>query len=129
MLVAALISSKGAPRALVRSWLEGVFELIVCPALLHEFEHVLLRPKFRRCVTAGEVGAFVIVIRQLAELHANPTVAAGLTPDSKDDYLVALARASAAHFLISGNPHLYELKAPEPPVLTPRAFLEMIERP
>ncbi len=53
-------------------------------------------------------------------------VAPGLTPDPKDDYLVALARSAAAHFLVSGDPHLTELVNPRPPVLTPRAFLDIV---
>ena len=53
-------------------------------------------------------------------------VTAGLTPDPGDDYLVALARAAKVHVLVSGDPHLSELKQARPPVLTPRAFLRRL---
>jgi hypothetical protein len=46
LLIAGLISAAGAPRALLRRWLQGDFELVVSPALLAELEHVLLRPMF-----------------------------------------------------------------------------------
>lgn len=107
-------------------WLEGSFELITCPALLAELERVLLRSKFRPYVTANEVRDYVALLRRLSSVAADPIVIAGLTPDPGDDYLVALARAGAAQFLVSGDSHLTELKAAQPPVLTPRAFLRRL---
>jgi putative PIN family toxin of toxin-antitoxin system len=126
VLISGLISGKGAPRSLLWLWLEGSFELIVCPALLAELERVLLRPKFRPYVTAREVCAYVAMLRRLSSVKPDPDVTVGLTPDPGDDYLVALARATGAHFLISGDPHLTELKRAWPPVVTPRAFLQRL---
>jgi uncharacterized protein len=99
---------------------------VACPALLAELERVLLRPKFRAYVTPQEVRAYVALLRRLVPLESDPEVTAGLTPDPGDDYLVALARAAKAHFLVSGDPHLTELKRAHPPVLTPRAFLRRL---
>ena len=125
MLISALISGKGAPRDLLWLWLEGSFELVVCPSLLGELERVLLRSKFRPYVSAQEVRAYVALLRRLVVLEADPEATVGLTPDP-GDYLVALARAAKAHFLVSGDPHLTELKQARPPVLTPRAFLRRL---
>jgi uncharacterized protein len=126
VLISGLISSKGAPRSLLWLWLEGSFELIVCPALLAELERVLPRAKFRPYVTTPEIRAYVALVRRLSSVKPDPDVAHGLTPDPGDDYLVALARAAAADFLVSGDPHLTELKRAIPPVLTPRVFLRRI---
>ena len=126
VLISALISGKGAPRDLLWLWLEGSFELVVCPSLLGELERVLRRSKFRVYVTAQEVRAYVALLRRLGVLEPDPTVTAGLTPDPGDDYLVALARAAKVHVLVSGDPHLSELKQARPPVLTPRAFLRRL---
>lgn len=126
MLISGLISAKGAPRSLLWLWLEGSFELIVCPALLAELERVLARAKFRPYVTAAEVRAYLALLQRLSSVEPDPEVEAGLTPDPGDDYLVALARAAGAHFLVSGDPHLTELKQAKPPVLTPRAFLRRL---
>lgn len=98
----------------------------MCPALLGELERVLLRPKFRPYATTQEVRAYVALLRRLVALEPDPEATAGLTPDPGDDYLVALARAAKAHFLVSGDPHLTELKQARPPVLTPRAFLRRL---
>jgi len=66
------------------------------------------------------------LLRRLSSVEADPEVMSGLTPDPGDDYLLALAQATGAHFLISGDPHLTGLKQAMPLVLTPRAFLRRL---
>jgi len=126
VLVAGLISATGAPRMLMQNWILGDFELVASPALLHELENVLLRPKFRRYVTEPEVRAYVDLVRQLATIVPDPPPIAGLTPDPGDDYLVALARAGVVQTLVSGNQHLCDLVNPVPPVFTPRQYLDRL---
>ena len=123
MLIAGLISADGAPRDLLYRWLAGEFELVVSSGLLDELERVLLRPKFRSYVTEAEARSFVAIVRRLARAFPDPVVQPGLTPDPHDDYLVALARTTRAHVLVSGDRHLLDLAEPEPPVLTPREFV------
>ncbi len=105
-----------------------MFELVACPTLLDELERVLLREKFRAYVKTVELAAFVALVRGLAELRPDPAPVPGLTPDPGDDYLLALALEASAHFLVSGDSHLTRLERPVPAVLTPRAFLRLIQR-
>lgn len=81
----------------------------------------------RRARSVGQARRAVAQIAQLAELHDDPPPESGLTSDPKDDYLVALARATGADYLISGDQHLTELANPRPAVLTPRALLDQLE--
>ena len=127
VLVSAALSPSGAPSELVELWKGGEFEMVVSEALLGELGNVLLRPKFRRYLTEDEALKYVSRFRSLAMMVSDPEVAPGLTPDPKDDYLVALARSSGAHFLVAGDPHLTRLSNPQPPVLTPRAFLDILK--
>ncbi|MGI9048891.1 MAG: putative toxin-antitoxin system toxin component, PIN family [Rubrobacteraceae bacterium] len=127
VLVSAVLSPSGAPSKLVELWKGGEFEMVVPKALLGELESVLLRPKFGRYLTQDEALEYVSDFRKLAAMVSDPEVAPGLTPDPKDDYLVALARSSVVHFLVAGDPHLTRLPNPRPPILTPRAFLEMLK--
>ncbi len=130
VLIAALLSRSGAPAEIILAWIEGAFELIVSPKLLDELRTVLLRPKFAKYVAPDDVDAYLLLIENGASLLPDPQSQVGLTPDPGDDYLVELARAAAAHFLISGDPHLTGLRRPNPPVLTPRAFLAtLMKRP
>lgn len=129
VLVAGLISAAGAPRALLTLWLEGAFELICSALLIAELERVLLRPKFRTYATESEVRAFLELLNRLAAIVPDPPPLPGITPDPNDDYLVALARSSGARVLVSGDRHLCDLVDPQPPVLTPRAFLDRVQPP
>lgn len=99
---------------------------MVSETLLAELEDVLLRPKFRRYLAEDEALGYVERFRRLAAMVPDPEAAPGLTPDPKDDYLVALARSAEADFLVSGAPHLTGLEDPRPRVLTPRAFLDLV---
>ncbi len=126
VLIAALLSPRGAPASLLLRWLEGAFELIVSSQLLAELEAVLRRPKFRGYVTAEEVADYLVLLRSFATVVPDPASEPGATPDPGDDYLVALARSIGADCLVSGDPHLTDLRRLRPPVVTPRAFLRMI---
>jgi putative PIN family toxin of toxin-antitoxin system len=123
VLIAALISGKGAPRALLAAWIGGAFELIVSPHLLAELGRVLARTKFRRYVSEREVRAYLALLQRCATRCDDAPSPARLSRDPGDDYLLALAHAQRADFLVSGDPDLCLLKATEPPVLTPKAFL------
>jgi putative PIN family toxin of toxin-antitoxin system len=124
VLIAALISSQGAPARLIALWIEGAFELIVSPKLLEELRAVLLRPKFRRYATTDEVEAYVGAIGRLAFVVADPDEVRRVSDDPKDDYLVALASASSAT-LVSGDPHLTQVKT-EVRAIVPRDFVETL---
>ena len=124
VLVSALITSAGVSRTVVDAWLDGQFELIVSPQLLAELRGVLLRPKFRQWTGLDEVDAFVREIEARSIVIDDPPSGDVLTPDPKDDFIVALARAAGVDAIVSGDAHLLDLPAPSPPVLTPRAFLE-----
>jgi len=108
--------------------MEGLFELVVSPKLRSELRAVLPRPKFRPYVTIEEAGAYVSLLDRRASTATGPQSVGGLTPDREDDYLVSLARAAGAHFLVSGDTHLTGLRRSRPPVLDPRAFLSVLEK-
>lgn len=136
VLVSGAISSWAAPREILIAWHAGSFEMIVSPKLLYELQEVLSRDKFRRYLSVQDVGEYVLWIEDEATAAADPEIrASAITRDPKDDYLVALALSESADFLISGDPHLLDLKQVtalgiegQVSVLTPREFLEELER-
>jgi putative PIN family toxin of toxin-antitoxin system len=127
VLVSAAISAAGPPRLIVTSWVEERIEVVVSPALLDEAREVLARPKFRRWISNALATEFVDGLAQDALIVDDPPALPGVSPDRDDDYLVALARAAGADYLVSGDRHLLDLTDPEPPVLSPRQFLEMLD--
>lgn len=129
VLIAALLSDTGAPRLLIRAWIDGAFELVVCKKLLAELQRVLEREKFREYVSLQQVRAYVAFVQRFATVAADPELTPRVSSDPGDDYLLALAASESAAFLISGDAHLTRLKHSEPTVLTPRAFLTWLQNP
>ncbi len=126
VLVSALISNAGPSREIVTVWVDERFDLIASPALLDELQDVLDRPRFRRWVSTETANEFIDGLREDAEVIDDPPPLTGITPDPVDDYLIALARTAQADYLVSGYRHLIDLVDPEPPVLTPRQFLDLL---
>lgn len=126
VLVSALISSAGPSREIVDAWALGRFELVASSALLGELRDVLERPRFRRWVALDIALDFIAGLQDAALVVEDAPTQPGLTADPGDDYLVALARAAAADFLVSGDHHLTGLVDPIPPVLTPRQFRDRL---
>lgn len=106
VLVSARLSPAGASALLLRAAVEERFELIVSAQLLGELTDVLARKRFRRWFSAEEADAFVAALRLAATFVDDPPAVVGVTADPDDDYLVALARAAHADYLVSGDRHL-----------------------
>jgi uncharacterized protein len=127
VLVSAAISPAGPPRRIVAAWVDGRFELVMSQALIEELRDVLDRPRFRRWISTTIARRFVDGLADDALLLDDAPAPQGVSPDPDDDYLIALARAAGADYLVSGDRHLLDLTDPDPPVLTPRQFLELLD--
>ena len=129
VIVSGLLSGNGPPGRLLDRWRDGVFDLIVSPLWLAELARVLERPKIARYLEPGDADELLSAIRLQAERLDDPPAQRGLTPDPGDDYLVSLARAAGADYLVSGDAHLIGLAGAEPPMLTPREFEDLLGPP
>jgi putative PIN family toxin of toxin-antitoxin system len=128
VLVSAFLSDQGAPAKLYLRWLDGSYDLVVCPKLIAELEGVLKRDKFRQYSTVEEAEAFVDVFRRGAVMVADPTSPAGGSRDATDNDLVALAQEAKVDCLVSGDRDLTDMKETNPPIKTPATFLAEVER-
>ncbi|KAA0234079.1 MAG: putative toxin-antitoxin system toxin component, PIN family [Actinobacteria bacterium] len=128
VLVSARLSGRGAPGELLRRWLTGHIDIIVSPQLLGELDDVLARTKLRKWLTRAEAETYVEFLSDHATAIEDPPAEPGHTPDADDDYLVSLARVGRADVLVSGDSDLVELADPDPPVLTPRSLVELLDR-
>lgn len=127
VLIASLLSRRGAPALIVSRWLAGEFELVVSEVLLAELGRALAYSKIRKRIAEDEALAFVALLRQTARPASDPEAPAHRSADPGDDYLLALAEAERA-VLVSGDQHLLAL-ADELPIVTPRAFLDALAQP
>jgi hypothetical protein len=126
VLVSALIKREGPPGQLWLAVERGDVDLIVSALLLQELADVLGRAKFRRYVTADEAERFVADVVALGMLVPDPQAVHGVTPDPKDDYLVALAQVAQADALVSGDRAVLGADVPGLSIVTPRTAVEVL---
>jgi len=126
VLVSTLLSRAGAPGRLLALWLEGAFELVVSEELLAELGRALAYPKLREHISPEDAADFIALLRSTASMVAGAERPDPISRDPGDDYLLALAKASAS-VLVSGDRDLLVL-APELPIQEPGALLEHLQR-
>ncbi len=96
-------------------------QVLVCACLIDELAGVLARPKFVRHSGDGRARDFVATISDHAIEVGDPVMAAGVTADPDDDYLIGLARAHDAQAVVSGDRHLLDATDVGVGVWSPRA--------
>lgn len=81
VLIAALISPRGAPAEIYLALARGDFEVVVSPLLLAELDRVLARASFAAPRRVEQAQAFVGAVARLAVLVDDPPQAEGLPAD------------------------------------------------
>jgi uncharacterized protein len=126
VIISALLSTDGAPAAVLRAWIQGAFELVLSPHLLEELGRALGYPKLRKRITEQEADRVIGWLAGAAILVADPSgPPSDRSPDPGDDYLIALAEAERS-VLVSGDQHLLGL-SDEIPIFSPAGYLRLLE--
>lgn len=124
VLISALLSPEGAPAQILRTWLAGVFELILSRHLIEELDRALAYRKIRARVEAEEAQAFRTLLERVAVIQQDEETDAKTTGPGDVD-LIALTQRYA-DVLVTGDRAL--LAEPLPiPALSPRDFLDALE--
>jgi uncharacterized protein len=128
VLVSAAIS-QGPPYRLLILWIRGGgFELVVSHRLLYELEAVLLRERFRSKLSYQEILEYVLWLHERGVLADEGDEIPRRSADPDDDYLIALALASEADLIVSGDRDLLELEGEDlPRIVRPAEFLSSLE--
>jgi putative PIN family toxin of toxin-antitoxin system len=129
ILISALLSSTSLPAHLIMLWREGRFDLLTSADQLDELMRVTRYPKIRERLAPALAGRLINEIRDLATTVTNlPVVTA--SPDPNDNYLLGIASAGAADFLLTGDKRdLLALKLYEgTKIITVRDFLALQRR-
>ncbi len=126
VLVSGSLVGKGPSGRILRAAREGEFQILVCPAIIAEYQEAMARPHIRRKypLAVHVVPAVVEFLEVMAEMvfpsHIEPVIA----EDPDDDVLLACALEGQADFIISGDSHLKALgRYRGVKILTPREFV------
>lgn len=101
VLLSALISHRSAPRTIYEAWLAGKFELLTSEIQLDEVRRVSRYPRMRAVVKPHVFGALVNDLRNATmvdRLHDDIE-----TADPDDAFLLAMAEAGKAAWLVTGD--------------------------
>ena len=127
VLLAALLSSRGAPARILEAWERNLFKLVICPDLIAELRNVVQRPFFRSRLRAGSPNGSWPAFAKLAIFYRHLPLTTG-APDAKDNFLLALADVSQSGFLVTGDKGLLSLREHgSAKIITPAAFVEILE--
>ncbi|MEO8247809.1 MAG: putative toxin-antitoxin system toxin component, PIN family [Burkholderiales bacterium] len=127
VLVAALITRGTPPDRLYEAWRDGQFTLVTSEPQLDEIRRVTRREGIRLRIHAAEAGRMINDLRRLATvLDDLPVVDA--SPDPFDNFLLAMAQASQADALVTGDKRdlLALSKHQGTRILTARAAIEWL---
>ncbi len=102
ILVSALIAPAGKPAAIYNAWVEGKFTLLTCAVQLDELRATLGKPRVAELIKPYRAGRLVNQIKKLAE-DVGPLPSVERSTDPTDDYLLALAEAGLAGYLVTGD--------------------------
>jgi len=102
ILVSALIAPAGNPAVIYDAWEQSRFTLLMCAEQLDELRATLHKPKVAHLIKPYKAGRLVNQIRKLAKgVTELPRVKR--SPDPGDNFLLGLAEAGKADYLVTGD--------------------------
>lgn len=127
ILVSALLVPSGAPGAIYRAWAEGAFTLLIAEEQIAELRHTLVKPTLAARIRPHRAGRLVNSLRRLAE-DVGPLPRVERSPDPEDDFLLAMAEAGKADYLVTGDKSglLALVRHAGARIVAARQFLEIV---
>jgi len=125
VLLSALMSSASSPAQVLALWRSRKFDLVTGIEQLDEIARVTRYPKIRARLRAALAGRLVNQLRDLA-IVIEKLAKVEISPDPDDNYLLALADAGHAQFLVTGDKPLLALKRHRSThIVTPNALTSL----
>ncbi len=131
VVISAAIRPSGPPGLILRALLEReAFELVLSHAIVSEVEHALGQRNVRSYLAhPDDTLALLADLVALADLVDDTGRVVGVSRDPADDRVLAAALEGRADLVVTGDGDLLDLGEHEGvAILTPRAFLDLLER-
>jgi len=126
VLLSAFMSAASPPGQLLALWRSRRFELLISSEQLNEIARVTRYPRIRARLTPALAGRLINRLRDLAIL-VDKLPKINRSPDPDDNYLLALAEAGQADFLVTGDKSLRNLKRHKSTrIVTPATFVDVL---
>ncbi len=126
ILLSGILSPLGAPAKLLYAWERKIFTLVACDALIAEFRDVAGRPFFRARLRASVAELLAAGLRDFS-FYCRDLPPGPIARDPKDSYLLAMAEAGQADFLVTGDKELLSLRRHKSTrIITPAAMIEIL---
>jgi len=128
VLVSGVIAAGHSARILDAARKEEI-KLITSAHMLEEFGDVVSRRRIVRKYPAVTENAEILLdfIRAFAEFVSGTPEENQISPDRDDDFVLACAVDGKADYIVSGDPHLLDLKSfKKIPILSPREFAKEV---
>jgi len=128
VLLSGLRTGDSPPALIVDAWRAGRFDLVTSVEQIAEFKRAASYPKLRAVLPRAAIGRIVNRLRT-AEVVLKRLRRAGDAPDPGDEYVLAMALAGGADFLVTGGHALIALdRVAATRVVPPRRFAAILRR-
>ncbi len=126
VLLRALMSPASPSAEILSLWRDRRVAVLTAAEQIDEIARVTRYPRIRALLHPALAGRLVNRLRDVATVVENlPTV--DRSPDPDDNYLLAIAEAGKAQFLVTGDKPLLGLKRHKSTrIVTPAALLELL---
>ena len=104
VLLSALISQYSPPNTIYRAWRAARFDLVTSVAQIDELRQASRYPKLKTILPPHRIGSIINNLQHAMILDALPALPEGVQADDPGDaFLLAMALASQADYLVTGD--------------------------
>jgi len=109
------------------AWEKNTFTLLISPQVLAEIRRVMAYPHLKARIKPHEAEALLEALENDAVMLEGKLALTGITPDPKDNMVIACGEEGKADYIVSGDPHLLKIKQyADVQIVSPAEFVRVL---